>query len=356
MNNKTLKEEKIPLLENTLENTLENNIKNNFEYTLENNLEYTLENTLKHTLNNTLKNNLENISKNITNNDKCINSNFESQKKFCKCTVFKTKMDGGYSWIITFSAFFIHFFVFGFINNVSLLNIYWMKEYNIEAGSVGIKLFLLKFILAWVGSINVGILFLFGPFAAFLDKKLGCQATGIIGCILSSFGVLLASLSSNFMFLLLSYGVLFGLGASCCFFSSIIIQAKYFDKRLALSNGIVTAGSGAGTIFVSSFASNFYSKYGWRTGIRYYSFIFLFLIIFKMFYNDLVVKMSICKPSKKNSKKDKIYISPLIYMQSFANELLPIYLLKNIPFLIFNISCIFFMLGYYLPYIHLVIL
>lgn len=68
----------------------------------------------------------------------CPNTDQQSKKNNCKCTIFKVKMDGGYSWIITFSAFFIHFFLFGFMNNVSLLNIHWMKEFGVEAGNVGI--------------------------------------------------------------------------------------------------------------------------------------------------------------------------------------------------------------------------
>ena len=48
--------------------------------------------------------------------------------------------------------------------------------------------------------------------------------------------------------LYLTYGVLFGAGASLAYFSSLVILGHYFKRRMSMVNGLVTAGSAVFTI------------------------------------------------------------------------------------------------------------
>ena len=66
--------------------------------------------------------------------------------------------------------------------------------------------------------------------------------------------------ASTLKLMYLSFGVTWGLGTSFCYFPTLIILVPYFNKRLALVNGIVASGSGVGTLVLSPFIQWFAGK------------------------------------------------------------------------------------------------
>ena len=88
------------------------------------------------------------------------------------------------------------------------------------------------------------MMFLLGPIATTLCQKLGCRATTMIGCMIAAGGCLLGSISTSIYLMDLTYGFLFGIGASMCYFPSVVILGQYFSERLSLANGITSSGSG----------------------------------------------------------------------------------------------------------------
>ena len=88
------------------------------------------------------------------------------------------------------------------------------------------------------------MMFLLGPIATTLCQKLGCRATTMIGCMIAAGGCLLGSISTSIYLMDLTYGFLFGVGASMCYFPSVVILGQYFSERLSLANGITSSGSG----------------------------------------------------------------------------------------------------------------
>lgn len=60
-------------------------------------------------------------------------------------------------------------------------------------------------------------------------------------------------LAAQGIVLLLTYGVLFGIGCSLAYSPSLVILGHYFRKRLGLVNGLCTAGSSVFTILLPFF-------------------------------------------------------------------------------------------------------
>ena len=106
------------------------------------------------------------------------------------------------------------------------------------------------------------MMFLFGPVTTTLCQKFGCRKIGVLGGFLCMLGMVASAHAQSLHHLYVSFGLTWGLGTSFCYFPTLIILVPYFDKRLALVNGIVSAGSGAGTLVLSPFIQWFAQNYG----------------------------------------------------------------------------------------------
>jgi MFS transporter, MCT family, solute carrier family 16 (monocarboxylic acid transporters), member 10 len=68
--------------------------------------------------------------------------------------------------------------------------------------------------------------------------------------------------------LYVTYGLLYGIGASLAYTPSLAILGHYFKKYLGLVNGIVTAGSSFFTMIIPYFVDYLLVKYGLDNCLR----------------------------------------------------------------------------------------
>ena len=99
----------------------------------------------------------------------------------------------------------------------------------------------------------MGLNFFFGPIASALCERIGCRLTALTGAVLSVAGLLLSSFITpkDVPKMYATYGVMWGVGSSMCYVPSMVILGQYFDKRMALANGLGTSGSGIGTLVMA---------------------------------------------------------------------------------------------------------
>ena len=65
---------------------------------------------------------------------------------------------------------------------------------------------------------------------------------GLLGGLLCFLGLFLTSFVSDLRKIYVTYGVLWGIGSSFCYFPTLTAPGEYFCHRLSSVNGIVTAG------------------------------------------------------------------------------------------------------------------
>ena len=107
-------------------------------------------------------------------------------------------------------------------------------------------------ILALVGSLAIGSTFFLSFFAGILSDKIGLRATSMSGAVIATLGLgLSAVFHDRIEVLYLSYGLMFGMGASLAYNPSLTVLGLYFKRHLGMVNGFVTAGSSAFTIILS---------------------------------------------------------------------------------------------------------
>lgn len=105
-------------------------------------------------------------------------------------------------------------------------------------------------------------MFLLGPVTTALCEKFGCRVMAVIGGLLCIIGMIASAYAPTLKIMYLSFGMTWGLGTSFCYFPTLITLVPYFNKKLALVNGIVLSGSGVGTLTLSPFIQWFAKLYG----------------------------------------------------------------------------------------------
>ena len=95
-------------------------------------------------------------------------------------------------------------------------------------------------------------------FAGQLQQKVGPKKVAILGGILLGLGVILSALTaSSFIGLLITYGIIFGMGIGFAYVCPIACAAKWFPDKKGFINGIAVAGFGAGS-FIFNYAIKFF--------------------------------------------------------------------------------------------------
>ena len=121
--------------------------------------------------------------------------------------------------------------------------------------------------------------FLFGPLTSILCDRFGCRRVAFVGALLSVTGLFLTSLVTRLQYMYLTYGLLWGIGSSFSFVPSIVMLGEYFDKRLALANGLGTSGSGVGSLVASPAINYLLRVVGWSNSLRILSGAAVFLVV-----------------------------------------------------------------------------
>ena len=177
-------------------------------------------------------------------------------------------------------------------------------------------------------------MFLTGPLSTSLCERLGCRPVAILGGLIAALGTMLASFSTDIYKMYLTYGVLFGIGASMCYFPSVIILPQYFQRHLSLANGLVSCGSGVGTMVMGPVMQQLLLYVGWTNTIRVASGLMISVTLISFLYRPLV------PPLRDNDGGSQ----PLFDISVFGNK----------AYIMFTIALSIFMLSYFVPFVHLV--
>ena len=84
---------------------------------------------------------------------------------------------------------------------------------------------------------------MFGPITGVLINKFGLRSVCISGSIVLAIGLVLSPLSPNIPILILTQGLIGGIGASLIHLPANIATNYYFEKKRALASGITRCGN-----------------------------------------------------------------------------------------------------------------
>ena len=139
--------------------------------------------------------------------------------------------DGGWGWIVCLACLFANFACGGPALAYGII-LPELKEYFKEG----------VFIMSLIGSVLSTIGFAVAPIAAILMNKLSLRTVYILGSVWFSLSVLASSFSTSPYVLLITYGVIAGIGSGLQQLPATIGCNYYFEKKRALANGIAKTG------------------------------------------------------------------------------------------------------------------
>ncbi|CAH2106051.1 unnamed protein product [Euphydryas editha] len=161
--------------------------------------------------------------------------------------------DGGWGWVVVGSSFIISMIADGISFSFGLLYIEFLDEFKESKSTT-----------AWIGSLFIAVPLLSGPVMSALVDRYGCRSMTILGGIISTLGFVLASISTTLEMMLITFGVIAGLGLGLVYVTAVVSIAYWFDKKRNLAVGLGACGTGVGTFVYAPMTQYFIDEYGWR--------------------------------------------------------------------------------------------
>ncbi|CAF1451726.1 unnamed protein product, partial [Rotaria sordida] len=164
--------------------------------------------------------------------------------------------DGGFGWIVVLACCIINLILDGFFFSFGNISDKVQSYFQAQEWAVSLVI-----------SLACGFYMLSAPLASALCNKWGCRRVGIIGSVIAAFSVAASILSPNIVVMWLLFGLIGGIGMGLIYLPSLVMVGYYFEEKRAIATGIVTAGTGIGTVAFSPFIKLLFNLFGWKTGL-----------------------------------------------------------------------------------------
>lgn len=161
--------------------------------------------------------------------------------------------DGGWGWVVVLSSFVISMIADGISFSFGLLYIEFLEEFQASKSTT-----------AWIGSLFIAVPLLSGPVMSALVDRYGCRSMTILGGIISTLGFVLASISTTIEMMMMTFGVIAGIGLGLVYVTAVVAIAYWFEKKRNLALGLGACGTGVGTFIYAPLTQYWIEEYGWR--------------------------------------------------------------------------------------------
>ncbi|CAG0903984.1 unnamed protein product [Darwinula stevensoni] len=184
----------------------------------------------------------------------------------------------------------------------------------------------------------IGTTFMTSVAAGILSDWWDLRKTAIAGAIIASLGMFLSSFVYRKVgFLCTTYGLLFGVGSSLVYTPSLVILNHYFSRRRGMVNGLVSAGSSVFTILMPFLLGNAISGLGLANTFRLLSGFTLIMVLCSTSFRP---QLGRCRSMQEDTRGLRMWFRTRIW--------------RDLRFIIWIVSMPLGLLGYFVPYVHLV--
>lgn len=184
-----------------------------------------------------------------------------------------------------------------------------------------------------------------------LSDRYGIRQVCFVGGILTTIGMYASSVSVHILYLYITYGLVLGIGASLVYAPSLAILGHYFDRKLGLVNGLVTAGSSGFSIVMPIVLRMLINAHGIQNTFKYLTGLMAVLILCSLTFKETIPKASKRKSAEASHHQHHQHHgsrSSLVSLFQFEE------LWKNKLYLCWLISIPTGLFGYFVPFCHLV--
>ncbi|XP_071333019.1 monocarboxylate transporter 2-like isoform X1 [Trachinotus anak] len=164
-----------------------------------------------------------------------------------------TPPDGGWGWAVVFGAFISIGFSYAFPKSLTI----YFKEIQ-EYFSVSYSE------IAWVSSVMLASMYAGGPVSSILVNRYGSRPVVLVGGLMVSGAMVLASFGTTIIHLYLCIGVIGGFGLAFNLQPALTIIGTYFQVKRPLANGLAMTGSPVVLSTLAPLNQFLFDSFGWR--------------------------------------------------------------------------------------------
>jgi len=159
-----------------------------------------------------------------------------------------------YGWAVVAASFLGTFVVFGLSYSFGVFLERIVHAFGGARGPASLA-FGVQTVAIYLGAGGLGVL---------IDRY-GTRRMLAVGALLTAGGLVAASRAGSLPTLILTYGVVTGVGLSIVYVVAYGTVTRWFDRRLGLAGGLASAGLGVGMFVVVPSAASLIAELGWRT-------------------------------------------------------------------------------------------
>ncbi|RAL03683.1 MCT family MFS transporter [Aspergillus ibericus CBS 121593] len=179
--------------------------------------------------------------------------------------------DGGLTaWLVVLGSWCVLFCSFGWINSIGTFQEYYetdlLREYSAST-------------IAWIPSLQIFFMYAMSAVVGLLYDHFGPHWLLLVGSFLHVFGLMMASISTEYYQILLSQGVCSAIGVSIIFQPAISVIPGWFHRKRGAAFGITTSGSSIGGVILPIMMEKLITRAGFGWAMRSGAFLILGLLI-----------------------------------------------------------------------------
>ncbi|KAF5677656.1 monocarboxylate transporter [Fusarium denticulatum] len=169
--------------------------------------------------------------------------------------------DGGArAWACVAGSFLLQFCSVGYVNACGMFQLYYSEVMLKDQSSSA---------LAWITTLQIFMLFMFGPAVGKMIDVYGCRKTLLPFSTMAVFSVCMLSLCTKYWQVMLAQGVAFGLAAAGLSLPAMATATQWFSTKKGLAVGIVSAGSSLGGVIYPCMIPRLIEEVGFATAVRW---------------------------------------------------------------------------------------
>ncbi|KAK3104673.1 hypothetical protein FSP39_007527 [Pinctada imbricata] len=244
--------------------------------------------------------------------------------------------DAGWAWVVMLSSFGAHTVNGFYLFSLGILNVAFLERFNEDVGTT-----------SWASGLFLG-LFSFGGFlSGIIVNKLSCRVSMMIGSLLMTSGLVITAFVNNIYFVIVSFGLISGLGAGLTLSSSVVVLGFNFERNRNLASGMAVSGCGVGVFALTPLMQMAKETYGYSGLCLMCAALSFHHLLFGALFrpSSLEIKSKhLKKLSTRKSDNDRKH--------KFAYVVQMIDVMRNFGFTCFCFSLMLYSIGSFPLYVH----
>jgi len=172
------------------------------------------------------------------------------------------------AWLVVLGSFCTQFTTFGFLSAFGFLSFTIGEVFDVDPTLVSL-----------VGTVQLGCMFLGGSISTAMSEVYGTRAVLAVGSAIWVFGIFTASGANTYWELMLTLGVLCGLGTGSTYFTTLSVIPQWFMRGRGWAVSLSTMAGGLGQMVWALGGQNLLSTQGWRNTLRVIGGVGVFLLL-----------------------------------------------------------------------------